>query len=181
MTAFRNQRCSARIMPSTETPLDGSLAWWDEDIRAFWGFVSSCEWVVASLPWRRRGPHRRGVVGLTARRRRRSVHRLAKTAPRRHFGSFVYTVVPWAWVVGSLGIAIVYTNGRIGPLRAVLGHLCTLLRREGRVSRVVACGRYAIVPVASLGECRLLDDERVAAGVARQKRRDRAEQRILDR
>ena len=44
-----------------------------------------------------------------------------------HFGAFVYTVAPWAWVVGGLGIAIVYTNGRIGPLGAVLGHLCTLL------------------------------------------------------
>ena len=127
-TAFRNQRCSARIMPSTETPLDGSLVWWDENIRAFWGFVSSCEWVVASLPWRRRGPHRRGVVGLTARRRRRSVHRLAKTTPRRRFGALVYTVGLWAWVMGGLGIAIVYTNGRIGPLCAVLGRLCTLLR-----------------------------------------------------
>ena len=114
-------------MPSTETPLDGSLAWWDEDIRAFWGFVSSCEWVVASLPWRCRGPHRRGVVGLTARRRRRSVHRLAEMASRRRFGALVYTVAPWAWVVGSLGIAIVYTNGRIGPLRAVSRRLCTLL------------------------------------------------------
>ena len=48
-------------------------------------------------------------------------------AYQRHFGAFVYTVAPWAWVVGGLGIAIVYTNGRIGPLRAVLGHLCTLL------------------------------------------------------
>ena len=57
---------------------------------------------------------------------------MAKMAPRRRFGAFVYTVAPWAWVVGSLGIAIVYTNGRIGPLRAVLGHLCTLLRRESR-------------------------------------------------
>ena len=66
------------------------------------------------------------------RRRHRSVHRLAKMAPRRRFGAFVYTVAPWAWVVGGLGIAIVYTNGRIGPLRAVLGHLCTLLRRESR-------------------------------------------------
>ena len=43
-------------------PLDGSLAWWDEDIRAFWGFVSSCGWVVASLPWRRRGPHRQAAT-----------------------------------------------------------------------------------------------------------------------
>ena len=126
-------------MPSTETPLDGSLAWWDENIRAFWGFVSSCEWVVASPPGRRRGPHRRGVVGLTARRRRRSVHRLAKMASRRRFGALVYTVAPWAWVVGSLGIAIVYTNGRIGPLRAVLGRLCTLLGREGRASCNASC------------------------------------------
>ena len=39
----------------------------------------------------------------------------------------MYTVAPWAWVVGGLGIAIVYTNGRIGPLGAVLGRLCTLL------------------------------------------------------
>ena len=39
----------------------------------------------------------------------------------------MYTVGPWAWVVGGLGIAIVYTNGRIGPLRAGLGRLCTLL------------------------------------------------------
>ena len=63
---------------------------------------------------------------------RRSVHRLAKMAPRRRFGPFVYTVAPWAWVVGGLGITIVYTNGRIGPLRTGLGHLCTLLRRCGR-------------------------------------------------
>ena len=60
-------------------------------------------------------------------RRRRSVHRSAKMASRCRFGAFVYTVAPWAWVVGGLGIAIVYTNGRIGPLRAGLGRLCTLL------------------------------------------------------
>ena len=52
-------------------------------------------------------------------RRRRSVHKSAEMAPRGRFGAFVYTVAPWAWVVGGLGIAIVYTNGRIGPLRAV--------------------------------------------------------------
>ena|GEM_PF-3419726 len=61
-------------------------------------------------------------------RRRRSVHRSVEMAPRCHFGVFVYTVATWAWVVGGLGIAIVYTNGRIGLLRAGLGHLCTLLR-----------------------------------------------------
>ena len=60
-------------------------------------------------------------------RRRRSVHKSVEMAPRGRFGSFVYTVGPCAWVVGGLGIAIVYTNGRIGPLRAGLGHLCTLL------------------------------------------------------
>ena len=61
-------------------------------------------------------------------RRRRSVHKSVEMAPRRRFGAFVYTVAPWAWIVGGLGIAIVYTNGRIGPLRAGLGRLCTLLR-----------------------------------------------------
>ena len=64
--------------------------------------------------------------------RRRSVHRSAKMASRSRFGSFVYTVALWAWFVGGLGIAIVYTNGRIGSLGTVLGHLCTLLRRELR-------------------------------------------------
>ena len=80
--------------------------------------------------------HRPDGVGVTALatlasppgRRRRSVHRSVEMAPRCRFGAFVYTVGPWAWVVGGLGIAIVYTNGRIGPLRAVLGRLCTLLR-----------------------------------------------------
>ena len=86
----------------------------------FGGFVSSCGWVIASPP-RRRGPHRRGDG-------RRSVHKSVEMAPRGRFGAFVYTVAPWAWVVGGLGIAIVYTNGRIGPLRAGLGRLCTLLR-----------------------------------------------------
>ena len=60
-------------------------------------------------------------------RRRRSVHRSVEMAPRCRFGAFVYTVAPWAWVVGGLGIAIVYTNGRIGSLRTGLGRLCTLL------------------------------------------------------
>ena len=35
-------------------------------------------------------------------------------------------------VVVRRGDATVYTNGRIGPLGAVSGHLCTLLRRESR-------------------------------------------------
>ena len=88
--------------------------------------MSSCGLVVASPHWRR-GPHRQGDVGLTARATtqectqiaenglsapfrgicvhccasrgscerpwgRRSVHRLAKMAPPRRFGAFVYTV-----------------------------------------------------------------------------------------
>ena len=99
----------------------------------------------ASPPGRRRrsvhrlakmaSPHRIGAfvytVGLLRccgqMRGRNSVHRSPKTASQHRFGAFVYTVAPWAWVVGGLGIAIVYTNGRIGPLRTGLGHLCTLL------------------------------------------------------
>ena len=172
--------------------------------------MSSCGLVVASPHWRR-GPHRQGDVGLTARattqectqiggngpsvpfrgicvhcwavglgcgwpwdrnsvhkwedraspRRigafvytigllrcceqpwgHRSVHRSPKTASRGRFWSFVYTVAPWAWVVGGLGIAIVYTNGRIGPLSAALGRLCTLLGREGRASCNANCIRW---------------------------------------
>ena len=37
-------------------------------------------------------------------------------------------------VVGRRGDAGVYTNRRKRPLGVVLGHLCTLLRREGRTS-----------------------------------------------
>ena len=84
--------------------------------------------------------HRTGDVGLTARvtwasppgRRRRSVHKLARMTSRCRFGAFVYAVAPWAWVVGGLGIAIVYTNRWKWPLGAVLGRLCTLLRLARR-------------------------------------------------
>ena len=75
-------------------------------------------------------------------RRPRSVHRLAKMASPRRFGAFVYTIGPWAWVVGSLGIATVYTNGRIGPLRAVLERLCTLLGCCAVVDRRGDAGVY---------------------------------------
>jgi len=75
-------------------------------------------------------------------RRRRSVHKLAKMVSRRRFRAFVYTVAPWAWVVSGLGITIVYTNGRIGPLRTVLGHLCTLLGCCAVVDRRGDAGVY---------------------------------------
>ena len=84
--------------------------------------------------------HRSDGVGVTALatwasppgRRHGSVHRSAKMASRCRFRAFVYTVAPWAWIVGGLGIAIVYTNGRIGPLLTGLGRLCTLLRCCGQ-------------------------------------------------
>ena len=63
------------------------------------------------------------------RRRRNSVHRLAKIASRSRFGSFVYTVATLWTGVGDAGV---YTDWRKWPLGAVLGHLCTLLRRELR-------------------------------------------------
>ena len=118
---------------------------WGRRCRGTRGPARSREW-----PWGRRSVHR--SAKMASRRRfgafvytvatreaprddaggRKSVHRSVKMAFRVRFGAFVYTVGPWAWVVGGLGIAIVYTNGRIGPLRAGLGHLCTLLRRKLR-------------------------------------------------
>ena len=43
--------------------------------------------------------------------------------------------------MGGLGIAIVYTNGRIGPLLAGLGHSCTLLRLARIVRATVGTRR----------------------------------------
>ena len=74
---------------------------------------------------------------------------MAKMALRSRFGAFVYTVGLWAWVVGGLGIAIVYTNGRIGPLDAVLGRLCTLLRLA-RIVRVTVGTRKSVHRSAKL-------------------------------
>ena len=47
---------------------------------------------MSSCGWLRHCPG--AVVGVTAMRRRRSVHRSAKTASRIRFGAFVYTVAP---------------------------------------------------------------------------------------
>ena len=65
-------------------------------------------------------------------RRTQEYTQIGKSGLSVPFWAFVYTVAPWAWVVGGLGIAIVYTNGRIGPLRTGLGRLCTLLRCRGQ-------------------------------------------------
>mgnify|MGYP000473864728 CR=1 FL=1 len=56
-------------------------------------------------------------------RDRRSVHKWADRASPRLIGTFVYTVGLWE----ILRATIVYTDGGIGPLRAGLGRLCTLL------------------------------------------------------
>ena len=44
-------------------------------------------------------------------RDRRSVHRWVARASPRRIGAFVYTIELWAWAVGGLGIATVYTDG----------------------------------------------------------------------
>ena len=79
------------------------------------GFVSPCGRAVASPPWRR-GPQVR--------------------TPWRHGGHGVVDVVGPVAPPGrtsSRGDAGVYTDWRKWPLGAVLGHSCTLLRRESCV------------------------------------------------
>ena len=128
--------------------------------------MSLCGWVVA-LPLGRRGHHRTGDVGLTARATtqectqigkngpsgplwgicvhcwsvglgcgwpwdRNSVHKWEDRASPRRFGAFVYTVAPCEDRASDRGDAVVYTDRRKWPLGAVLGHSCTLLRRESR-------------------------------------------------
>ena len=117
--------------------------------------MSSCGWVVA-LPLGRRGHHRQGDdAGVYTNRwkwplgailghlctllrccgqpwGRRSVHKLAKMASRSYFGAFVYTVATREDRSSDRGDAGVYTDRSKWSLGAVLGHLCTLLRRESR-------------------------------------------------
>ena len=65
---------------------------------------------------------------------RNSVHRSPKTASRSRSGAFVYTVAARGSrgrPVVTQGDTIVYTDRRKRSLGAVLGHLCTLLRRGG--------------------------------------------------
>ena len=94
------------------------------------GFVSPCGWVVASPPWRR-GPQVR--------------------APWRHGGHGVVDVVgPVAPPGRASGRddSGVYTDRRKQPLGAVLGHSCTLLRREGRVWWHERPSRHGVPAVA---------------------------------
>ena len=92
------------------------------------GFVSSCRWMVASPPWRR-GPQVR--------------------APWHHGGHGAVDVVgpmaPPGHESGRGGKGV-YTDRRKRPLGAVLGHLCTLLRRELRCELRCELRRVARAP-----------------------------------
>ena len=63
---------------------------------------------------------------------RNSVHKWEDRASRGRFGAFVYTVATREDRSSDRGDAGVYTDWLKWPLGAVLGHLCTLLRRESR-------------------------------------------------
>ena len=114
-------------------------------------------------------------------RRRRSVHRSAKTAPRRRFGAFVYTVAPREDRSSDRGDAGVYTDWLEWPLGSVSGHSCTLLRRESRyeyatraasggtsASATMACRRLLAGPSRLVGKT---GSERVAPLPGRHLRR----------
>ena len=83
----------------------------------FWGVCVHC-WAVGlgcGWPWDRN-----------------SVHKWEDRASPRRFEAFVYTVAPREDRASDRGDAGVYTNRWKWPLGAVLGRLCTLLRRESR-------------------------------------------------
>ena len=117
------------------------------------GFVSSRGWVVASPPRRRgpqvRAPWRHGAMGPWGRRRRetcspaRSRERTVGAQECTQIGENGLSTPFWGICVhccvagvarAAVGGAGVYTDWRKWPLDAVLGHLCTLLRRGGRAS-----------------------------------------------
>ena len=62
-------------------------------------------------------------------RRRRSVHRSAKTASRRWFGAFVYTVAPLRTTVGMQECTQIGKNGLSGPFRGTCVHCCDAIRQ----------------------------------------------------
>ena len=63
---------------------------------------------------------------------RNSVHKWEDRASPHRIGAFVYTVATCKDRSSDHGDTGVYTNRWKWPLGAVLGHLCTLLRRESR-------------------------------------------------
>ena len=100
--------------------------------------MSSCGWVVASLPWRR-GSHRQGDdTGVYTNRwkwplgtvsghlctllrccgqpwGRRSVHRSVEMAPRSRFGAFVYTVATRGSCEQPWGRRSVHRSAEMAP------------------------------------------------------------------
>ena len=63
--------------------------------------------------------------------RRNSVHKCPETAPRGHFGRFVYTPASPRSLERSSRVATVYTNAPKRRREARSSHLCTLLRSQG--------------------------------------------------
>ena len=131
------------------------------------GFVSSCGWLRHRPGGVGLRPERAGVTGPWGRRLRgtrgpaRSREQLWGAKECTQIGendlseSFWGICVHCCAVVGRRGDAGVYTDRRKRPLGVVLGHLCTLLRREGRTSCDASrvgwheCPNHHGVPVAS--------------------------------
>ena len=126
LPGLRCRRPGMALTPAAGTPGRPSPRAWNCGSRAP-VLMSSLFWRLRELVWVGGCVTTPAAWASPPGRRRRSVHKSVKMASRCRFGAFVYTVGPWAWVVGGLGIAIVYTNGRIGPLLTGLGRLCTLL------------------------------------------------------
>ena len=102
---------------------------------------------------------------------RNSVHKWEDRASPRRFGAFVYTVAPCEDRASDRGDAGVYTNRWKWPLGAVLGRLCTLLRRELRqVARAPqpprrVGGAPSLAPLAWSGRQALSEWRRCQVGI----------------
>ena len=117
----------------------------------FWGVCVHC-WAVG-LGWDRN-----------------SVHKWEDRASPRRFGAFVYTVAPCEDRASDRGDAGVYADRLKWPLGAVLGHLCTLLRRELRqVARAPQppwrVGASSLAPLAWSGRQTLSERRRCQVGI----------------
>ena len=160
--------------------------------------MSSCGWVVASPHWRRR-PHRQGDdTGVYTNRWKWPLGAVlghSCTLLCRELGLWVALGSQQCTQMGGLGLsapfrgirvhccavvdrcedAIVYTDRRKWPLGAILGHLCTLLRRESRrelrqVARAPqpprrAGGAPSLAPLAWSGRQALREWRRCQVGI----------------
>ena len=73
--------------------------------------------------------------GVTARRRRKSVHKSAKLASRIRFGALVYTVAPLWTGEGTQECTQIGENGLSAPFRGICVHCCDArLRRVARAA-----------------------------------------------